>query len=340
MKTLKWLCVLTLLFVVAPNRPTARVQPYDAFYTFGDSLVDTGNDFIVTQLLGFHPAVPPSVSPYAAYYNHRFSNGPVAFEYLWQRLSGHKPGSRNGLRPLLQGPLRAHDRAINFAFGGSGTGSFEQSPGGFFVPGLSAQVELLRAVVGGRKHPARALYAIFAGAGDYLRPTPPAPTRSVGNILAAVRNLYEIGARDVIVLNLPDLGTIPMFAGGPQSELLSQLSSAHNALLAAGLSALAPSLPDLNLVAIDVSAVLQQLPPSINTVVPALDVLLPSPPGQPPTSLCLFINPATCRDAPTFDVDLQYLFWDAEHPTTGVDQLLAEYIYSQLVQTVPAAFTN
>lgn len=329
---LKWLCVSVLVLVTA-STPTARAQSFDAFYAFGDSLVDNGNDFIITGLLGFQPAIPPSVSPNAAYYNGRFSNGPVAFEYLWQRLSGLAPGAPGSLRPLLAGPIRRRDRALNFAFGGSGTGWFEPTPGAFSVPGLRAQVELFRAVSSRGRPPSSALFAIFAGAGDYLRPAPLSPAVSVGNILDSIRSLYAQGARHLIVLNLPDLGAIPMFAGTPQSALLSQLTAAHNAALAAGLAQLQAALPDLDLVAIDVNAVLQQLPPGVNTALPALDALLPVAPGQTPMSLCIFTNPAACQDVPTFDVGLQFLFWDAEHPVTAIHQLLAEYILGQLALT-------
>jgi phospholipase/lecithinase/hemolysin len=276
------------------------------------------------------PAVPPSVSPHRSYFDRRFSNGPVAFEYLWQTLSGSAPGSVDGLTPLLQDPFAARRRAVNLAFGGSGTGLIDRTPGGFSAPGLRAQVELYRALQVRKSVSSRALYAIFAGAGDYLRPTPLDPAQSVGNIIASVQTLYDLGARTVIVVNLPNLGAIPMFAGTPQSALLSQLSDAHNALLAAQLADLQATLTDLRLVPIDLNAVQQLLPPSINTTLPALDALLPVPPGQSPSSLCLFVAPATCQDVPTFDVDLQFLYWDAEHPTTAVHQQLAAYMLAQL----------
>ena len=340
MQTLTCLCVFVLALVTAQPvfaqaDTDARLPRYQAFYAFGDSLADNGNDFIFTTLVGQQPAVPPSTTPHRAYFDGRFSNGPVAFEYLWQMVSGSAPGSRKSLQPFLRLPsLVARNQAVNFAFGGSSTGFVESTPGGFDVPGLLGQVELFRATLPRNSPGSRALYAIFSGAGDYLRPAPLAPAQSVANIIAAVQRLYDVGARDIIVVNLPDLGVIPITAGTPQSPLLTQLTQAHNALLAAQLSALAASLSDLNLVAIDVNAVLSQLPNSINTTLPALDALLPPQPGQVPASLCIFVNPAACSDVPTFDVDLQFLFWDAEHPTTAVHRLLAEYIYGQLVQAV------
>jgi len=340
MKLLHWLCVGALVFFADSLHTVAQVAPpFTAFYAFGDSLVDNGNDFILTQRAGLQPAIPPSRSPHAAYFDGRFSNGPVAFEYLWQLLSDNAPGSPGGLTALLRDPVNVRHRAIDFAFGGTGTGVLDPTPGGFLAPGLRGQVDLYRTLVARGHAPARALFAIFAGAGDYFRATPLDPAQSVANIVASLRTLEAIGARTIIVVNLPDLGAIPMFAGTPQGAALSQLTAAHNAALAAALDQLQASLPDLQLIPIDVNAVLQQVPPRVNTTLPALDALVPAAPGQPPTSRCLFIAPQTCPDAPTFDVGGQFLFWDAEHPTTAVHQLLAQYIYAQL-QNAPAVTTT
>ena len=64
-----------------------RGEHASAFYVFGDSFVDNGNVLIGTQLLGFAVPQPPSSSPHETYFQGRFSNGPVEFEYLeWQEL--------------------------------------------------------------------------------------------------------------------------------------------------------------------------------------------------------------------------------------------------------------
>jgi phospholipase/lecithinase/hemolysin len=322
------LVVLTTLPIAGQQAPT-----YEAFYAFGDSLVDNGNDYLVTQVLLQNPPVPPSTSPHRAYYNGRFSNGPVAFEYLWQILSGKAPGTKGSLQPFLSVQLLAKKEAIDFAFGGSGTSPIDTTPGGFTVPGLRGQVDLFRTLSILRKPSPKALYAIFAGPGDYFKTTPLTPDQSVGNIVTSIRALYSVGARTVIVLNMPDLGSVPMFAGTPQSAPLSALSAAHNAALATALASLQASLPSLRLIPIDINAVMQQLPPTMNPALPAVDALVPVPPPGPPTSLCLFINPATCPNVPTFDVGLQYLFWDAQHPTTEVHRLLAQYLFQQLTQS-------
>jgi phospholipase/lecithinase/hemolysin len=58
-------------------------QPYQELYVFGDSLADIGNDLIATQRAHIDPPIPPSTAPHRTYYQGRFSNGPVAVEYLW-----------------------------------------------------------------------------------------------------------------------------------------------------------------------------------------------------------------------------------------------------------------
>jgi phospholipase/lecithinase/hemolysin len=180
----------------------------------------------------------------------------------------------------------------------------------------------------------RALYVIVSGANDYLSGTLPFPDMVVGNIQTAVGSLYQLGARNIMVQNLPNLGTIPLVAGysAAQRAGLTALSAAHNAALASALDTLKTALPGINLILVDVNQVLQTLPPGTNLTVPAVDALVPAPLGQTPNSFCLFTNPATCPNVPTFDVGLEYLFWDAEHPTTAIHRRLAQQMYGELTE--------
>jgi hypothetical protein len=105
----------------------------------------------------------------------------------------------------------------------------------------------------------------------------------------------------------------------------------HNRAFTTGLQELEASLPGLLLTSVDVNTALSRLP-RVNTTVPAMDALLPAPPGQPPASHCLFIDPATCRDVPTFERGLAAFLWDAEHPTTAVHALMARHLFTILVR--------
>jgi phospholipase/lecithinase/hemolysin len=163
------------------------------------------------------------------------------------------------------------------------------------------------------------------------------PHDVVSNIADAVQTLYQLGARDVIVLNLPDLGLVPANAGDPGPA--SALSAFHNALLANAMTALASHLPKLNLIQADFAQAFLQLPAGMNQVVPALETLFlpgtfPSPPYPPGfhISACLFIDPVTCADAPTFNVGNAFLFWDIVHPTTAAHRVLGDYLFQLLVQ--------
>ena len=139
-----------------------------------------------------------------------------------------------------------------------------------------------------------------------------------------------------MVLNLPDLGLLPANSSDP--ETASQLSTVHNALLAEAMNALAARLSKLHLIQIDLNDVFNYLPAGMNRTIPALEYLFP--PGSLPSppypvdfhmSACLFIDPVTCADVPTFDVGQAFLFWDIVHPTTAAHQVLGDYLYRSLL---------
>lgn len=320
------------LGAASPATAGPRTPQHDHLYVFGDSLADTGNVFLLSRWIGVDPAPPPSESPHKTYFQGRFSNGPVAFEYLWQLLSGNAPGSAGGLVPVSAGPDLSRAAAVNFAFGGTGTPFIDRTPGGLYAPGLKGQVALFGAAL--RDKPSkRALYAVVTGANDYRSDQfnqPMAPEVVVGNIVDAVTSLYAVGARDVVVLNMPDLGLLPG-SGGPGSPA-SLLSAYHNALLKERLDALAARYKGLHIVHIDINAIFLELRAQMDATTPALDVLFPPelfPPGFT-MSVCLFFNPVTCADVPTFDMHGAYLFWDIIHPTTDVHRIVGQRVYDAL----------
>src|SRR6266576_437585 len=232
-RTVSLFCCAALILVVLPLS-AERQEQFTAFYVFGDSLVDNGNDFVASQQLGFDPAVPPSVSPHETYFKGRFSNGPIEFEYLWQMLEHRKPGKKKALAPYFQNPCQNDveiGNTVDFAFGGSGTGVSNTTPGGFSVPGLLGQVGLFNCALQGQAAPADGLYAIWSGANDYFNYLSPAPVdplltpaQVIANLEQGIQLLYGLGARHIIVLNQPNLGSIPLVLGTPGSPLLSGLS--------------------------------------------------------------------------------------------------------------------
>jgi phospholipase/lecithinase/hemolysin len=320
-----------LMVCMLPVAAAAQNSKFDALYVFGDSLADHGNIYRLTKTLSQDPTVPPSDSPHQTYFDGRFSNGYMAFEFLWQRLSRHAPGSPQGLQPFLASPFGETSRAVNFAYGGTGTENVDQTPGGFWAPGLKGQVELFRLSLGTRKRYRNALYAITTGANDYrIDPfnEPMDPNDVVANIADAVDTLYELGARNVMVLDLPDLGLLPGHSGDPASA--TWISALHNLLLDAALNDLQARRPELHLIRIKLAPLFQKAMSKLQPAVPALAGL-----GFAGAEMCLFIGPSLCPDvAPElFRADLGYVFWDVVHPTTEAHEMLGEYMYEQLADS-------
>jgi len=328
------LFAFTLSIGLLAGTAHAQIPKFDALYVFGDSIADNGNDLAVAKLLGSDPPVPPSASPHRTYFNGRFSNGYVGVEHLWAALSGHAPGSAEGLKPFLSQLLFPLGSAVDFAFGDTGTGLLDEVQGGVLLPGLKGQVALYLSAPQPRRQPKRPLFVIITGSNDYGRDTPLPVARVVGNIVESVRALYRNGARDVMVVNLPDLGLVPANIGSSAAATL--VSFAHNQALKNALDALDAEIPRLNIIQPNLVELFSLLPASLNRVIPALDALfvnVPLPPGFH-MSACLFIDPLTCRDVPlaTFNAPLGFVFWDIVHPTAEVHRALGDYMLASLTE--------
>jgi phospholipase/lecithinase/hemolysin len=330
-RLLKSIAALVTVCLLLSAAAAAQVPSFDSLYVFGDSLADNGNIFIMTKARGLEPAVPPSESPHRTYFDGRFSNGYMGFEYLWQRLSGHAAGSPRGLTPFLASPFGGTSRAIDFAFGGTGTAYVDQTPGGFWAPGLKGQIELFRLTLRGRRVAGRALYAITTGANDYRAEpfnVPMDPHEAVGNIVEGIQTLSRLGARDVMVLDLPDLGLIPGHSGDPGPA--SYISAVHNLLLDAALNDLQSRLPRLHLIRVKLDPLFRNLILQLESRIPALTVR-----ESPLAAVCLALDPVLCNDVSPelFNNDLGFLFWDIVHPTTQAHRSLADYLYEQLASS-------
>lgn len=217
------LLVCTIVLSVVCAALPASAGQFTNLVVFGDSLSDTGNMLAATG-----GGVPPS----PAYFEGRFSNGPVWPEYL---------------ASALDLPLQ------NLAYGGAQTGQGNLFGPAF--PGLSTQIALWKEAAG----PADpdAIYIVWAGANDVRAAlaagaTPNIPAM-IENILNAVAALYAAGARHVVVPNLPDLGLTPEGLGSGFGTEITYLSAAFNWHLDAALSEDAPAV-----VRLDVFTVMNQ----------------------------------------------------------------------------------
>jgi phospholipase/lecithinase/hemolysin len=317
---------LALLAAVlaAPTSVLGQVPNYDAFVVFGDSISDTGNAWMLTKSAGFDPALPPSETPHETYFRGRFSNGPVMFEHLWDKLNKNGGAIVPSLA-ITQIPPRT---AVSFAFGTSGTDA-NCAP----VPGLLCQVALFAQSLIGTQPSKRTLYAIFSGGTDVLtapNPFDPAVVAAVvTNVSQAIQQLYQLGARDIIVVNMPNLGLAPLIAAPELKAALDQVSQQHNAALASALDTLSGTLPGIRIIPVDAYSYVQSLvaASAFDFATPALD---------PVNSFCLFDGAVptgiNCHDVPTFKVDRSYFFWDVEHPTKAAHANLGGFIYQTLTE--------
>jgi phospholipase/lecithinase/hemolysin len=287
--TVSFLLSLTLpLKVLAKN--------YDQIYVFGDSYSDTGNVFNTTS--GTIPPSPP-------YFNGRFSNGPVWVEYLASDLR------------ITFNPNN------NFAFGGATTG-FENI-GLATLPGLQQQINTF---TGANPHAdSNALYVIWAGANDYLDyffGGVPNSSQSVANLSTAVTSLAVVGAKDIMVADLPDLGMFPIARSDSQiSSFLSEGIKTYNSDLTTTLDFLSQKLgPDINIIPLDLNSLFHEFisNPEEFGFTDVTDYCIQD---LTVVAVVLPTKPVACNPN-------KFVFWDPVHPTTTTHQLIAEFAFSVL----------
>ncbi|WP_370587990.1 SGNH/GDSL hydrolase family protein [Trichocoleus sp. FACHB-591] len=265
-------------FMVALTLSTQGSTPINQLYVFGDSLSDVGTVFRATG--GMYPPRP-------TYYQGRYSNGRVWVEYLGDRLS------------------LSNAQTSNFAYGGATTSSDRSS----LVPGLLSQVNSFT-----QTHPkadSQALYVLWAGANDYLQGVSNT-NGPIQNITQAIASLNKVGARKILVANLPDLGQLPSTRNGGQAKTLSALSQTHNQGLRRSLKVLTQQHPDLQIATLDANTLYREA------------ISNPTKFGfANVTSGCLAGSNA-CGNPN------QFLFWDGIHPTTAAHRILGEAAFSTI----------
>ena len=284
------------------SSPTIAAS-FSTIYGFGDSLSDTGNlNQVVFEATGGSETFPPS----PPYFMGRFSNGPVWIELFAQK---------------LKVPL------INSAFGGATTGfdnTLDTTLPGISLPGLQQQIGNF--ALNNPVADPNALYTIWTGANDYL-PTNSMtftpfdnPNQTLSNIETAINSLVGIGAKNILVVNLPNLGDIPLNNGSLDGicpddnqfdgDCLNDLTMAHNNGLLTLLSSFSSG---VNLIPVDINTLVSQT------------IQNPFPIFTNVTDACLNLNTLeVCNNADEF------LFWDYRHPTTVGHQLIADLAFESL----------
>ncbi len=285
---------------------------YGGLVVFGDSLSDSGNNFLAAN----PPPNPPTnitpasaitsnffvptfpYAPSASYPLGVYSNGPV-----WATSFATSLGLA-ALPSLVPG-------GSNFAFGGA------QTSGGS-VPSLIDQTNMFLGGTAGAA-PGNYLYVV-AGGGNNARAALTAIAKDPGNAPSIVTNtalgyasdigqivdaLQTAGAKDIVVWNTPDLGLAPAVSGlgAPTAALATLLTDTMNDALAARLG-------------LEVGVDIFDLFGLLGDIVAA------------PSAYGLSNAKDACElgQCPSSD----YLFWDGIHPTAQGHQILAAAMQAQV----------
>lgn len=289
-----------LAMVLMPS--VASAGSFPTIYEFGDSLSDAGNAWIATG--GTEPMAPPYalVNGYGV-----FSNGPVWVQDLSQALG------LGTLRPSLAG-------GTDFAVGGASAGAFGSytgSPGDLLPSGgnpvADSQIGMFQAAV---PTPApNALYTLSIGSNDldYIfshdagNPAQALADASavIGNIAVFVGDLAADGARNLVALNVPDLGKTPaaLALGPAEAAAISSLVAGFDVSLGNTLEAEAVA-DGIDLHIIDDYGLVDEA------------VADPGRFGLTDVSDPCLVGGFVCATPDT------YLFWDEHHPTETGERLL------------------
>jgi phospholipase/lecithinase/hemolysin len=293
-------CLLTACFF-AGLALSAKADSFNSLYVFGDSLSDAGNAFIATG--GAEPAAP--------YSGGRFSNGPVWVQDVATTL---------GLPAVTPSLAGGTDYAVGSALSGSANPAD--------LTEQLAAFKFSNPVVN-----PDGLYMIWIGSNDLnaiLASNPGSAIAAaealavVGNIDSAITTLAGDGAKNFLIVTVPDLGKTPAaIATGPAGvAAASGLSLFFDESLAAG--ATTTGMADgVNLNILDTYSLVDAI-----TANPAAFGL------SNVTDACLTGEVNYAGGTPCANPN-QYLFWDQEHPTAAGQAIVA----AAALQAVPEPAT-
>ncbi|XP_075493326.1 GDSL esterase/lipase APG-like [Primulina tabacum] len=318
-----------------------------AIITFGDSVVDVGNnDYVHTVFKANYP-------PYGRdFKNHeatgRFCNGKLATDITAENLgfTSYPPAY---LSPQATG--KSLLIGTNFASAGSGyddrTALLSQA-----IP-LSQQIQYYKEYQGkltsvaGSSQAASiikgAVYIVSFGSSDfvqnyYVNPflnkayTPDQySSYLVGIFTNTIKTLHGLGARRIGATSLPPTGCLPAartLFGFHQSGCVSRLNSdaqSFNKKLNSAATQLLKQLPGLKLVIFDIYKPLNDIisNPAKNGFKEATKGCCGTGTVETTTLLCNPKSIGTCSNAS------EYVFWDSVHPSQAANQLLADSLIIQ-----------
>jgi phospholipase/lecithinase/hemolysin len=293
---------------------TLNDRSFNQLVVFGDSLSDTGN--IAKALGGQFPPSPPFAPS-------RLSNGPLWVEYLAPALG---LGANQVTNLAVAGATSGRSNVAPLSAPGQGLEQLN-------LPGVLNEIDLFAgqlaasgAAGGPTKANPNALYVVWGGANDFL--TLPQDISaaiqsvfgSVKNVAQAVTSLAGLGAKTIVVPNLPNLGVTPLAAARQVVEKATIFSSLFNTLLQGTLGDLESDL-GIDIVQVDVFSLVQSI------------AARPAEFGFKNITTPLF--QAALQPSPTPINPDQFAFADDFHPTTAVHRLIGDAFKRSLSAPVP-----
>ncbi len=268
--------------------------------SLGDSLSDTD----ATSNMLFH-ILPNRATWFAGH----FTNGWVWSEYAAQDLgvlAYNEAWGAAGASP--QSILRVFPGANWIAKQGLG----------FYFPSVAQQAGLYDKRVAQLfpRAPDETLYSLLIGGNDFVNYDEPVSTVLQGVEDALVSLISVEGARNIVVLNLPDITAAPVFLGAKASSrsTVQARLDAYDAQLPDLLDTVRKTYPQVDLTLFDTRAVFDSIledPKSWGFVNSAQSCLI-----DPSQS---YSSSANMRAGCT---GYNYVFWDSLHPTTAVHAII------------------
>ena len=203
----------------------------------------------------------------------------------------------------------------NYAFGGATAAPGSNIYG--FATDLGTQVSMFRALPGPAD--SNALYVLWAGGNDLrANPTPSGVGNALTGLSGAVQGLYAEGARNFLVLNLPNLGLTPESVGQGATFAAAATAGAagFDAYFASTMASLS-ALPGSNIRSLDTFALFTNV------------VSNPGAYGLSNVTTPCIATGTACTD---------YLFWDTIHPTAAGHSIIAAAAYRVLAVPEPETY--
>jgi outer membrane lipase/esterase len=306
-------------YLVAATSLTPIAAHAGSFYVFGDSLADNGN---ITRTYGVPSFAYIEGANAQYYYDSHFSNGPTWAEDL-PGLTGlsFATGNDYAVGGAFTGPLTIGNTVYN------NISNYEGLP--FPLPNFLQEISSFAAA--GGHFGAGDVAGVWIGANNYFIAAGAAEqdpangqaiitnavTQDITQTSQGVSELIGLGARTLIVQNLPPLGATPDFnSSGPLAiGTANAISTAHDENLSTAMDSLHAS-TGANIIVVNEAQLYNEL--------------LANPAAYGKTNITdACVNDTTCRSAP-LAVQNQYLFWDDVHPTAGTHAIIAAYTAADL----------